>query len=866
MIYQNDKFTIYSNKVVQGEYMAKAISPDHISSNYLPGVQNQYPRLIEFKLAVNQHDNELPFSVNHWVLLTDEHQPLVIKFGELPKLKPVKPPEPLPYNFTYTFRFDVSPLFDAFENNGYYEGANGQTINKEDFEGIYIAGSNAPLNWDFGNLKNQGLRLNETTEKNIYEITLTLNPRTKPEKNQNRSWQLKIDVSDKPQYSSDQPIVDALYNLSLEEAKKAIEPDRTLRTGAKWAGVWTRDISYSIYLAFAVHEPEVAKNSLRKKVNRGRIIQDTGSGGAYPVSSDRTVWAIAAWELYKVTGDREWLEEIYQVIKKSIDDDFQVIRDPETGLFKGESSFLDWREQSYPRWMDNADIYNSENLGTNIAHFKAHYILAQMAKELGKINIAALYGKRADSIKKAINEHLWIKDRGYYGQYVYGRNYLNLSIRPEALGEALSILFDVADKNKSKSIIENYPVIPFGASCFYPQIKDIPSYHNNGIWPFVQAYWNLAAAKTGNETALNHGLAAIYRPAALFLSNYENFVAESGDNLGTEINSPRMLWSMAGNLAMVYRVFMGMSFETNGIRFAPVIPEPYQGTRKLSGFKYRNATLTIEVQGIGNQVKEYKLDGHAMEELFFPANLSGEHHICIVMQNNPFKGNTNMVNNYFSLPLPEARIENNTLKWTNVKGAINYKVYKNGAELLKTNTTNINIDPNETSEYKITAIDSLGWESFTSEPILVFNPKNEMIFLVEDFAPSSPLPYKNYLGDGFVEISTSTNRKIKIRLDIEEAGSYLISFRYSNGSGPWNTENKCAFRDFIVNGEKAGVFVFPQRGENKWDDWGWSNSLNIELHKGGNTLHLTFEPWNNNMNVEVNNAMLDCFRLIKITN
>ena len=130
--------------------------------------------------------------------------------------------------------------------------------------------------------------------------------------NKEKQWIKSWNTSDKPTYSSDQPIVDALFNMSLEEAKRNIEADSTLRTGAKWGGVWTRDISYSIFLAFAYHEPAIAKISLLKKVKRDRIVQDTGSGGAWPVSSDRTTWVLAAWEIYKVTGDMEWLEKAFQ--------------------------------------------------------------------------------------------------------------------------------------------------------------------------------------------------------------------------------------------------------------------------------------------------------------------------------------------------------------------------------------------------------------------------------------------------------------------------------------------------------------------------------------------------------------------------
>jgi len=99
--------------------------------------------------------------------------------------------------------------------------------------------------------------------------------------------------------------------MGLDEMVNAVEPDTTLRTGKEWAGVWTRDVSYSILLSMAYLQPEASKISLMKKVNpNGVIIQDTGSGGAWPVSSDRMVWALAAYEIYKVTGDRQWLEYI----------------------------------------------------------------------------------------------------------------------------------------------------------------------------------------------------------------------------------------------------------------------------------------------------------------------------------------------------------------------------------------------------------------------------------------------------------------------------------------------------------------------------------------------------------------------------
>ena len=88
---------------------------------------------------------------------------------------------------------------------------------------------------------------------------------------------------------------------------------------------------------------------------------------------------MAAWEIYKVTGEQAWLDEIYPIIKNTLEDDYKTIYDEKTGMYSGESSFLDWREQTYPKWMDNKDIYVSQNLGTNVVHYQAHRILSTKA-------------------------------------------------------------------------------------------------------------------------------------------------------------------------------------------------------------------------------------------------------------------------------------------------------------------------------------------------------------------------------------------------------------------------------------------------------------------------------------------------------
>jgi hypothetical protein len=484
-----------------------------------------------------------------------------------------------------------------------------------------------------------------------------------------------------------------------------------------------------------------------------------------------------------------------------------------------------------------------------------------MAKILGEPGEE--YVKRAKEIKSGMNSYLWMADKGYYGQYLYGRSSMILSPRFEALGEAHTVLFGIADTERAKSIIENSPLTAFGTTCIYPQIPGIPPYHNNAVWPFVQAFWNLAAAKAGNETALVHGLASIYRAGALFLTNYENFVAQNGDYVGTEINSDRMLWSMAGNLAMVHRVFIGMDFETNGIRFQPVIPKVYGGTRTLSNFSYRKAKLSITVKGYGNQIDSFTLDGKTSED-FFPADLSGEHTIEIVMRNNDFlPSKINLVENKFSLTNPQVRLNGSKLIWDAIPGALAYNIYQNG-QLLKTISENsFELNINDFAEYSLTALDKENIESFSSEPILIYKDSDKKLFETESFVAKSELPYTNYSGDGFVEISSTKNREIIMNIDVPESGNYLLDCRYANGTGPWNTDNNCGIRSIYIKSSYSGVWVFPQRGTNEWSDWGYSNIIEAKLEKGKNQLIIRFEDWNINMDGEINDALLDFVRVIR---
>ena len=679
-------------------------------------------------------------------------------------------------------------------------------------------------------------------------------------------WQLSKVITAFPHYESSFLLSDAIYNMSLEEMINAIESDSTFRTGKLWGGVWTRDISYSIILSMAYLEPEVGMKSLLRKVNKnGCIIQDTGTGGAYPCSTDRMIWAVAAWEIFKATGNKDWLHRAFLIIKKSVDNDSEVAYDKVTGLVRGESSFLDWREQTYPAWMQPADIFESECLGTNAVHYEANKVLAEMAKILGYAQDVIKYQLASKKIKNGINKYLWMPDKGYYGQYIYGRNYKFISPRSEALGEALCIIWDIADKAKREKIISNTPLTGFGITCIYPQIPGVPPYHNNAVWPFVETFWTWACVKAGNQQAVLEGISDVYRPAALFLTNKENFVAETGDFAGTQINSSNMLWSLSGNLSIVNKVLFGIYFNPGYLSFQPFIPEVLKSNRTLANFKYRKSVLNITIDGFGNKIKSFLLDGKNLPFPVIPSSIIGTHSIQIKMADNILdSAKVNQQPVYFSLQTPVISVVGSEIIWKSVEGAIAYHILENGREIGETKTTKFNFERGIPAEYQVMAVDKNNSTSFASEPEMIAANQYVSIYQAESFSKKSDQDYQGFIGEGFVEISTKKNRFFSMPITIDKTGWHIIDFRYANGNGPVNTENKCAIRTLKIDGLREGTVVFPQRGKDDWNIWGMSNTVKVYLKKGKHVIALSFENYDNNMNLETNQAMIDYMRILEL--
>jgi len=350
-------------------------------------------------------------------------------------------------------------------------------------------------------------------------------------------------------------------------------PCHCFETGLKWPYVWTRDLSYAIDLGLWRFDADRSRNGLKFKLSDVRapqadtdqrlVMQDTGSGGSWPISTDRVVWFLGAQH---VLGDKPFAADVYAALGDTLAQDRQYAYDAQLGLYRGETSFLDWREQTYPDWTFDSVGYIGQSfaLSTNVLHYQALTMAADLAGKHGDRKAADGYRAQASALKAAINAHFWRADRGMYMSYIGGDGMPVDSY--DLLGIALAITSGVAEGARASQTLANYPSWPAGSPVIWPERKNQPVYHNRAIWPFVSAYALRAAREVNQPARIAHEIESVMRGAALYGSNMENYElltqgqhVDEGKLSGPVVNSPRQLWSVGAYFAIVTEGVFGLN-------------------------------------------------------------------------------------------------------------------------------------------------------------------------------------------------------------------------------------------------------------------------------------------------------------------
>jgi glycogen debranching enzyme len=693
-----------------------------------------------------------------------------------------------------------------------------------------------------------------------------------------RIWSLREDISALPVFTAEgAPLYEALYNMALEEALENVRSDGAFMAGREWNGVWTRDISYAIHLSLAGILPESSRISLMAKVNEyGEVIQDTGTGGSWPISTDRVVWAIAAWELYLATGDAEWLGEARSILGNTLMRDLSVALDPASGLLYGETSFLDWREQTYPKWMEPKDIFESKAFGTNLLFARALEIYARMSSAAGdgdrSTEFSALaarqYGRIADEFPLS---------GGLYPLYLYPPIQGSIpSDKTGTLSNSLAAIFSADPDSPAAllstgSISASLPTVPFGIPTIEPQQPRISPYHNAGIWPFVEAYYGLAAASEGNLPAFEFAFQAMSRNAALFTSHMENLVYDNGHSEGTQINSERQLWSVAGYLGMVYRGLFGIGFDEIGIRFSPMVPDIFPGeTISLENYRVRDTVLNMEIRGSGSVIAAMTVNGEEHNPFSPIVWTPGSFDIVIEMEAGPETGGRRIIPTGITAAhelqleeIPSDSRGGTRVSFRSLSAGVESRVWD--GSIFRT------LGSVEGDEKEIIAAPGqiISMAAFSEAPDGRQIRSNLSRWVYDQSSAISvmanPGEGSEAGGDGgYAEINGVPGEVLSFPVVIPENRRYYICFEYANGNGPINTDNKAAIRTLFVQDRSLGTVVLPQRGSGEWGNYGLSSGMILDLPAGNAKIELRYLPENRNMNGEINQARIRRLLLIPL--
>lgn len=847
---RDEGFTLSKNQVKEGEFTAKAISPTRLSSDYPMDLNKGIPQPIIFKLSLNGEDNEGGFGEDHFLTIPPgitEFSAPTLRFGQRVPAPDLNSPD-ITETTNVHFRVDFRTILKDFSTNGYIVTTTGDTITRDSFTGLYIAGNTEPLHWIWDNPSDiDHLKFQDSDADSIYELTITFDPnRDDPS---DRQWELESDIASHPKFESPEaPILEALTNLAMEEALLNIREDGAFSAGKEWQGIWTRDFAYASHLSLAYLFPENVKKSLEAKLTADkRIIQDTGTGGSWPISVDRHIWTIAAWEYFLATGDMEWLETIRGPVVTSLKEDILWNRDPVSGMLQGETSFEDWREQTYAPWMTPSDIHSSHALSSNIIFKRALEIGLGLTNDR---DVLMTWGDLIDRLDRSLIPHFWNDALLGPASYVIASPIWKQASHRDLLGESLGILFCNSFSSVSADLVSSYPRTSIGSPVISHQLPHSPPYHNQAIWPFVESYALLAAKQVDNHKAYEHSFNGLVRAAALYQTHRENYQYLNGRPDQTAINSDRQLWSVAGWLGAIYKglfgIDVGYDFSKGGFELAlnPVNPFQWDNFR-LRDLTFHGSKINIHLKGSGSVIESMMVNGESWGA-GTPLPLgSADYDITIKLMSGG-SGEINLA--HHTVPeSPGVFWSSDTLFWNASDNTCLIEL--NGVFLDTLKNSPVIISDSLSGFFQLIAVDSAGYHSLPSRPQYLGPAANLML--------SAKAPYYLELG--------KTTRSIDMGFSLPQAGNYLIRFIYSNGTGPINTGNSCGLASLKINDWWLEQMVsFPHT--NSWDQWSTTSWMKAVFKSGENTLILDQDALPvDNMNGELNQFRIQALEIIPVS-
>ena len=245
VITQNEKFTVGASKVVEGKWVAEAVSGTRLTTNYVPPAADSVPSVIRVRLAINGRDNELRPGEYHYIDLAGDCGNTVITACEPGEKLTASQKAALPRELK--LKIDLSPIKNSLSDKGYFVTPTRDTIYAQDYKGVWLTLHSSEFTVQSSQLiAADNLHSSEFTvqssqfrvsdprtpipelrspnsdellvdampgEGDIHNVSISL---TAPARQVSKEWRINQPRTGYPVYNSNQKLMDAMHNMSID--------------------------------------------------------------------------------------------------------------------------------------------------------------------------------------------------------------------------------------------------------------------------------------------------------------------------------------------------------------------------------------------------------------------------------------------------------------------------------------------------------------------------------------------------------------------------------------------------------------------------------------------------------------------------
>ncbi|MBS3084853.1 hypothetical protein J4411_02980 [Candidatus Pacearchaeota archaeon] len=281
------------------------------------------------------------------------------------------------------------------------------------------------------------------------------------------------------------------FEIAKKSLKECYEKNGIIAGKVHYANHWARDSFYASWGALELGDFEIVKKNLElflKYMKRGQVPLRIGSSylggflafigikpwfgvrynqgkGLLNSAMDPNLLFLMTIEKYvRETGDLAFARKNITKIKSAI-----------AWLNKWKKDDLIYSEK-YATWQDSIKKKGFV-LYTNILYYET---MKKMGRLFTRLRIKNEFTEKANEIKKMINRRFWDKRMGHYIDYYNEKKRSGVFTSD---GNFYSILFDVADKAQSESILKKAK--KYGISKDVPSYTNFPKHKNRDVYPLL---------------------------------------------------------------------------------------------------------------------------------------------------------------------------------------------------------------------------------------------------------------------------------------------------------------------------------------------------------------------------------------------